>query len=227
MQNYCVCLATWWLSSSLTRSQIGSLWFKQAHAIWTPVDPLTTPWPVTSMAPLHASVQLTDRFVRSLQPPPPGKRSEVVDQVQPKLRLRVSDTGVKTWSIQKRVDGRKRRFTLGTYPTLSLSEAGPGRLRSDCREAIGSQLELPCGRRSPCMHRQSSPAEGGARRWSARFGAIWPSYFIPRPPGSPSRTLPRSWIARRAAHPSWQTGSLQQSSRSGAGWRAADTVLMT
>ena len=75
------------------------------------------------MAPLHARVQLTDRFVRSLQPPPPGKRSEFVDQVQPKLRLRVSDTGVKTWSIQKRVDGRKRRFTLGTYPTLSLSEA--------------------------------------------------------------------------------------------------------
>ena len=90
------------------------------------MDPLTTPWPVTSMAPLHASVQLTDRFVRSLQPPPPGKRSEVVDQVQPKLRLRVSDTGVKTWSIQKRVDGRKRRFTLGTYPTLSLSEARSG-----------------------------------------------------------------------------------------------------
>src|SRR4051795_4210494 len=75
------------------------------------------------MAPLNARVQLTDRFVRSIQPPPPGKRSEFVDQVQPKLRLRVSDKGVKTWSIQKRVDGRKRRFTLGQYPTLSLAEA--------------------------------------------------------------------------------------------------------
>jgi integrase len=75
------------------------------------------------MASPNGRIQITDRFLRSLKPPPPGKRSEIVDQVQPGLRLRVSETGVKTWSIQRRVNGRKRRFTLGTYPALSLSEA--------------------------------------------------------------------------------------------------------
>ena len=60
----------------------------------------------------------------------------------------MNDTGVKTWSIQKRVEGRKRRFTLGPYPTLSLSEARSRaakllvkvarRLRSGGREAIRS-----------------------------------------------------------------------------------------
>src|SRR4051794_15323868 len=72
VQKYRVRLATWWLSPSLTRSQKGSLWFKLAHANWTPSGPPTTPLACdkygSSPCPRSA-----DRSLRSLpSAPSPG-----------------------------------------------------------------------------------------------------------------------------------------------------------
>ena len=68
-------------------------------------------------------LKLTDRAIKSLKTPALGKRLEIVDSVQPALRLRVTDKGVMTWSISTRVSGRRCRFTIGQYPTFSLALA--------------------------------------------------------------------------------------------------------
>ena len=53
-----------------------------------------------------------------------GKRVEVADAGQPGLRLRVTPKGRRTWVLACRDRfGRMRRFTLGSYPVVSLTEA--------------------------------------------------------------------------------------------------------
>lgn len=67
-------------------------------------------------------VRLTDKTIANLSAEP-GQRMEVPDDLQRGLRIRVTDKGQKTWSVQRRIDGRKRRFTIGVYPEISLVEA--------------------------------------------------------------------------------------------------------
>lgn len=53
-----------------------------------------------------------------------GNRVELIDAIQPGLRLRVTKTGAKSWTLTARdPHGRMRRFTLGVHPTLGVSEA--------------------------------------------------------------------------------------------------------
>jgi integrase len=65
--------------------------------------------------------KLTDRYLRSVKPT--GVRFEIIDEAVPILRLRVGEKGAMTWSIQTRIAGRKRRFTIGPYPAIGLSDA--------------------------------------------------------------------------------------------------------
>lgn len=67
-------------------------------------------------------MRLTDKDVRNLAAAP-GQRIEIPDDIQRGLRIRVTDKGVKTWSVQRRINGRKRRFTIGSYPEISLAKA--------------------------------------------------------------------------------------------------------
>jgi integrase len=67
---------------------------------------------------------LTDRFCKTVAPLPKNERSEFVD-TNPNswnLILRVSKTA-KSWNCQYRFNGRRRRESLGTFPTTSLEEA--------------------------------------------------------------------------------------------------------
>ncbi len=66
--------------------------------------------------------KLTTKLIDSL-PQATGKRYEARDTMIPGLHLRVSATGGKVWYLSTRVDRRNRRIKLGTYPTLSLSDA--------------------------------------------------------------------------------------------------------
>ncbi|MEE4236637.1 MAG: Arm DNA-binding domain-containing protein, partial [Anderseniella sp.] len=67
-------------------------------------------------------MRLTDKDVKNLSAAP-GQRVEIPDDIQRGLRIRVTDKGVKTWSVQRRINGRKRRFTIGAYPEIGLAEA--------------------------------------------------------------------------------------------------------
>jgi integrase len=73
--------------------------------------------------------RLTAAAVEKLLPPEAG-RSEVHDAEVRGLILRVSYSGVKSWSFTYRVRGQPRRLTLGQYPGVNLKLA-----RERAREA--------------------------------------------------------------------------------------------
>jgi integrase len=53
-----------------------------------------------------------------------GKRRDLADAKNPGLRLRLTPNGAKSWVLACRDrDGRMRRFPLGAFPTVSISDA--------------------------------------------------------------------------------------------------------
>ena len=68
---------------------------------------------------------LTDRYLKSLKPR--GRDYTVTEKTrtrgQGRLVLRVRPTGTKEWMFVYWVNGGRRMKKLGTYPTLSLTEA--------------------------------------------------------------------------------------------------------
>src|SRR5436309_2772058 len=87
----------------------------------------------------HAA--LTDTELRALAPPTEG-RLVVRDPACRGLELRVAaastrnPAGARTWSLEVKVAGRQRRFTIGSYPDVGLGEARrrAGRLRAEVLE---------------------------------------------------------------------------------------------
>lgn len=69
----------------------------------------------------------TDRGIQALKPAPRGERYVVYDAIVPLFGVRVSDQGLKTFVLYRRVAGQSRptRLTLGTYPLIALEKARP------------------------------------------------------------------------------------------------------
>lgn len=66
---------------------------------------------------------LTDTFIKSIKPPQ-AQYDFYADAKQAGLTLKVSFTGAMVWTVQKKIKGGKRRyFTLGSYPAVSLKSA--------------------------------------------------------------------------------------------------------
>ncbi len=71
----------------------------------------------------------TDPFLKGLKPATPTEvRYEVLDagtkhQLYPGFGIRVSSTGRKVFFLAYRKNGRRRRYTIGTFPQLSLADA--------------------------------------------------------------------------------------------------------
>jgi integrase len=78
-------------------------------------------------------VALTDRFVAGAKADSTG-RSDYFDAVARGLSLRVTANGVKTWCFNCTRDGKRARFTIGSYPAASLAEAR--RLAVEARGAL-------------------------------------------------------------------------------------------
>ena len=68
------------------------------------------------------TLELTDMTVATAKATAAG-RTEIWDAAIPGFGLRVSKAGRKSWVLMYRIDGRKRRLTLGTFPALSLAAA--------------------------------------------------------------------------------------------------------
>lgn len=73
---------------------------------------------------------LSAKLIERLKAPATGQ-IEIFDSTLPGFGIRVSKGGRKAWVLLYRSHGRKRRFTLGSYPALSLSDA-----RTAARAAI-------------------------------------------------------------------------------------------
>ena len=66
--------------------------------------------------------KLTDAFLRSVKPPA-GGQTEYWDTLTPGFGVRVSYGGRKAFGVLTRINGKLHRFTIGSYPKLSLLEA--------------------------------------------------------------------------------------------------------
>ena len=77
---------------------------------------------------------LTDKALRALKPAPPGKRITVWDAALAGFGVRVTDRGVISFQVMRRLPGKPHpsRVVLGQYPTLSLTAA---------RKKAGSALD--------------------------------------------------------------------------------------
>ncbi len=69
-----------------------------------------------------ARMKLTAAAVERVKPPASG-RTEYWDALLPGFGLRVTANGAKSWCVMYRVGGRRRRYTLGTFPRLKLAKA--------------------------------------------------------------------------------------------------------
>lgn len=74
---------------------------------------------------------LTARVVEQLPPAESGKRAEYFDRELAGLTLRVTDRGMKTWTVMYRHRGRLRRFTIGSAAVLA-----PGEARTRARDVL-------------------------------------------------------------------------------------------
>src|SRR3954454_2340030 len=103
---------------------------------------------------------LTDAEIRTLAPPAEG-RLVVRDPACRGLELRLTapssrnPAGARTWSLEVKVAGRQRRFTIGPYPDIGLAEARKraGRLRAEAREGRDPVEEKREARRAARMRR--------------------------------------------------------------------------
>lgn len=66
--------------------------------------------------------KLTDLFVERVKPPASG-RAEYFDASFGGLSLRVTERGAKSWAVLYRMNGRQRRYTIGTYPAIKPAQA--------------------------------------------------------------------------------------------------------
>lgn len=64
---------------------------------------------------------LTASFVESIKPT--DKRADYWDHKLPGFGLRVTENGVKAWTVLYRYQGYLRRLTIGRYPQISLADA--------------------------------------------------------------------------------------------------------
>ena len=69
-------------------------------------------------------IKFTDRAIAALLPPASGQRAEYADTETDGLRLRVTSSGVKTFSLLRRIrNGPMERVTLGRFPVALKTEA--------------------------------------------------------------------------------------------------------
>jgi hypothetical protein len=65
---------------------------------------------------------LTAVGVQRMRPPSAG-RKETFDAKVPGLFLRVTKSGNKSWGLDFRVNGKRERLMLGSYPVVALDDA--------------------------------------------------------------------------------------------------------
>src|SRR5262245_6849387 len=136
----------------------------------------------------------TDRYLKSLKPAPAGKRIVCWDAARPSFGARITDRGVISFFVMRRMPGNPRpiRIVLGRYPDISLATA-----RKRATAALG---DLVSG-----VH----PKERERLRQGNTFAAL-AAAFLSRPAAAKQRTaaatakkierhlIPR-WGARVAA----------------------------
>ncbi len=155
--------------------------------------------------PRGSAKHLTDPGIGKMSKAREGKRVERFDAGAPGLALRITDKGVKSWSVYYRLDGKHQRLTIGTWPEIGVAEA-----RDQARE-IKSQAKAGA---NPKGAREAEEAEAQDEA-PGTFGAIAELYITRECLGRElangkvlAPKLKRGWeverIIRRELMPHWQ-----------------------
>jgi len=78
---------------------------------------------------------LTAKALDALKPAPAGRRTTIADAGLRGFQVRVTDSGIRTFSFRYRFNGKQHRVSLGRYPATGLAEA------HDAARAILQALE--------------------------------------------------------------------------------------
>ena len=111
-----------------------------------------------------AKIKLTAKKLEALKPG--AVRAEYFDIDLPGLCLRITPDGTKSFSVFYRHAGRVRRYTLGTYPTVTLKDAREGTLDvlRDVLRGNDPQHQKTAERREPSRNLQSCTWKNIRRR---------------------------------------------------------------
>lgn len=108
-------------------------------------------------------VRLTDRFIEALRPTAAGA-SDITDEMTPGLALRITSSGVKSWSFRFRTPaGKTTRRAIGSYPAVRLAaaRATAAKLRQQVRD--GHDVRAPS-----LEARQANTLAAVVDRWERR-----------------------------------------------------------
>ena len=140
--------------------------------------------------------KLTARAVESARPPKTGEKT-VNDPAVAGLHLRITASGVKTWAVLYRVDGRRRRLTLGRYPRLGLADA-----RKKAQETL---RDVALGEDPARAKQERRDVEAGKDTFGALGDRYIEEHAKPRKRSwkedrrKLQREVPRSWRRRPAS----------------------------
>lgn len=68
-------------------------------------------------------LNFTKAAIDALALPEPGKRADYQDTKATGLQLRVAPSGIKTFSVLRRINGKLERITLGRYPDMTIEQS--------------------------------------------------------------------------------------------------------
>jgi integrase len=142
--------------------------------------------------PRKNSKYLTDPGIAKIGRAPKGKRIERFDAGAPGLALRITDRGVKSWSVYFRLHGKHRRSTIGTYPEIGVAKAREraGEIKKQAKQGVDPKVADDA---------EKAAVQAGAQT----FGAIAEKYIKRECSG-----LRRGWeverIIRRELMPGWR-----------------------
>ena len=140
--------------------------------------------------------RLTARVVETAKPLKKGERT-INDPSVPGLHLRITSTGIKTWAVLYRVNGRRRRLTLGRWPTLGLADA-----RKKAQETL---RDVALGGDPARAKQERRDAEAGKGSFGALADRYIEEHAKPRKRSWKEdhrklrRDVPRSWHHRPAS----------------------------
>ena len=144
-------------------------------------------------------IKFTDRTIAALPLPAAGQRAEYADTETDGLRLRVTSSGVKTFSLLRRIrNGPMERITLGRFPDAYKTEAARTkaqeaerrhrRRREPRRSEAGAQGRADIRRAVQGIHgapreaAQAHLARGSSRSTATIWNGRWDARRFPASP---------------------------------------------
>ncbi len=155
--------------------------------------------------PRKNSKHMTDPGIEKIGKAPKGQRIERFDAGAPGLCLRITDKGVKSWSVYYRLNGKHQRMTIGTWPGVGVAGA------RDLARQIKDQAKDGTDPKAAREAEERATQEAAQEEAQNTFGALAEKYINRECKGENSDGSPKlkrgreiERIIRRELLPDWQ-----------------------